>query len=490
MTAYDRFFLSILKLFFYAIKYFFVISWHGIRTVFTNRKKIIVLVAGTGSLLGLDYLLIVLHISNGLLNGWWKTYLFVYIFLLNGGLWDRIKNYVMNVKYEKLFESIHFVSTDNFFPRYIETTISENMKIITFYCNIPLSVWLKKQDLLESAFNDRFHEIKDRPNDNRMIDIYILTKELASMIPWNDSFISNGDVLNIGEGYLGTVGMNLIRQPHAFIAGETGSGKSIILQCMIYQALVKNYEVKLIDFKRGVSFSCFSGLIDIVIELEQANILFAELIKEVNNRLDLFVAENVQDIKSYNQKMRKTSGKGLKRIMVVVDELAELVDCGGGVDKEEKAIIQAINKNLRTLARIARASGVHLLLGVQRPDSSIIDGQIKSNIPFRVCGRFADPQPSIIVLGDKRAVELPNIPGRFIADGQEIQSYYFKAEQVSNLSPYIINSKNSYIFETEQVEIPKMLKQRTGHKEDDVKNKKYIPNTKKNLDLDFKDLDL
>lgn len=149
--------------------------------------------------------------------------------------------------------------------------------------------------------------------------------------------------------------------------------------------------------------------------------------------------------------------------------------------KEEKAIIQTINKNLRTLARIARASGVHLLLGVQRPDSSIIDGQIKSNIPFRICGRFVDPQPSIIVLGDKRAVELPNISGRFIAANQEIQAYYFKAEQVNNRRPYIINSKNSYIFETEQAEIPEMLKQRTGHKVDDVKNKKHTPNTKKIL---------
>lgn len=489
MTDYDRFFLGILKLFFHVIKYFFVISWYGIRTVFTNRKKIIVLATGTGVLLGVNYLLTILYISNGLFNGWWKIYLFVYVFLLNGGLWDRIKNYVMNVKYEKLFESIHFVSTDNFYPRYIETTITENMKIITFYCNIPLSVWVKKQDLLESAFNARFHEIKDRPNDNRMIDIYILIKELSSMIPWNDDFISDGDVLNIGEGYFGTVGMNLIRQPHAFIAGETGSGKSIILQCMIYQALVKNYEVKLIDFKRGVSFSCFSGLIDIVIELEQANTLFAELIKEVNNRLDLFVDENVQDIKSYNQKMEKIGGKDLKRIIVVVDELAELVDCGGA-DKEEKAIIQAINKNLRTLARIARASGVHLLLGVQRPDSSIIDGQIKSNIPFRVCGRFADPQPSIIVLGDKRAVELPNIPGRFIADNQELQAYYFKEEQVKNLRSYYIHTEYSHSDSTKQDTSPKENRTEKPNNTTDMKTNESTTSNNKELNFDFSDMDL
>lgn len=80
MTDYDRFFLGILKLFFHVIKYFFVISWYGIRTVFTNRKKIIVLATGTGVLLGVNYLLTILYISNGLFNGWWKIYLFVYVF--------------------------------------------------------------------------------------------------------------------------------------------------------------------------------------------------------------------------------------------------------------------------------------------------------------------------------------------------------------------------------------------------------------------------
>lgn len=110
------------------------------------------------------------------------------------------------------------------------------------------------------------------------------------------------------------------------------------MQCMIYQALKKNYKVALIDFKRGVSFSGFSSFVDMVIELEQAEKLLSELIQEVNRRLDLFVAECVQDIKDYNKKMVQTKGKRLQRIIVVVDELAELVDVGGA-DKEEKSLI-------------------------------------------------------------------------------------------------------------------------------------------------------
>lgn len=488
MTNYDRLCLNILKVIYNAIKYFLMIAWHGIKNVFTSRKKIVVLIAGTGGLWGLNYILTTLHIAD-VLNGWWLIFLFIYVFGVNGGIGDRVKKYIIGRSYQKIFESINFVSTDALYPGYAKTTFTENMKIITFYSTIPLSVWLKKQDLLESAFNERFYEIKDRPKNNRVIEIYVLTKELANMIPWYDSFMSNGDVLNIGEGYFGTVGMNLPKQPHAFIAGETGSGKSIILQCMIYQALVKKYHVKLVDFKRGVSFSSFSGLIDMVIELEEANRLFSELIEEVNNRLDLFVAESVQDIKSYNQKMMHTGGKCLRRIIVVVDELAELVDYGGA-DKEKKSIIQTINKNLRTLARIARASGVHLLLGVQRPDSSIIDGQIKSNIPYRVCGRFADPQPSIIVLGDNRAVQLPKIAGRFIADGQEIQAYYFKAEQVNHLRSYCIYSKNSRSASTKQDTSPKKNKTENYNNVIDMENSESTTNNRKELNFDFTDMDL
>jgi S-DNA-T family DNA segregation ATPase FtsK/SpoIIIE len=177
----------------------------------------------------------------------------------------------------------------------------------------------------------------------------------------------------------------------------------------------------------------------------------------------------------------------LKRVIVVVDELAELLDAGG-VGKEEKAIIQAINKNLRTLARISRAAGVHLILGVQRPDASIINGQIKSNISFRICGRFSDPQPSIIVLGNSKATELPAIAGRFIADNQEIQAYYFTSEQMTDLQPRRAEPK--------QTRPPKPKAEQPPPVTEEKKNRpaavsvKTLVNSEKSLDLDFSEMDL
>lgn len=423
-----------------AIKTVCVTLWHGLKTVFTSPRKITILVIGTGLLYGVKCFLPILstipnRVAWLICSESWTIYPFIFVFA-NAGISRKIRQAWLQRKYEKIFLRIKFVSPDNFYPGYMGIRETGNMKVITFYSTIPLSTWVHKQDLLESAFNTRFYEITARPQNNRLIDIFILTKELPSVIPWSDAYILGGDTLFIGEGYHGRVGMNLEKQPHAFIAGETGSGKSIILQCMIYQALKKGYQVSLIDFKRGVSFSGFSWLVDIVVELEQANKLLSCLIQEVNKRLDLFVAEGVQDIKGYNQKMKKTGNKPLQRHIIVVDELAELVDTGGA-NKEEKAMIQAVNRNLRTLARIARAPGVHLLLGIQRPDGKIIDGQIKSNIPFRVCGHYADSPSSIIVLGNSKATRLPNVPGRFIVDNQEIQAYYFKLvpEQLASLCP-------------------------------------------------------
>lgn len=84
------------------------ILWEGIKTVFTSRKKTVVLFCGVGVLLGLHLLTTNLHIAFSLSAEWWKTYLFAYVFLLNGGIVRRIKHYLLKKKYKKIFESIKY----------------------------------------------------------------------------------------------------------------------------------------------------------------------------------------------------------------------------------------------------------------------------------------------------------------------------------------------------------------------------------------------
>ena len=97
----------------------------------------------------------------------------------------------------------------------------------------------------------------------------------------------------------------------------------------------------------------------------------------------------------------------------------------------DKELSHVLNDSLETLTRLSRSAGVHLIMGIQRPDSTVISGQIKNNVSYRVCGRFVDKEPSRIMLGSDIASTLPNIKGRFIVkdnDFYEVQCFYFSDE--------------------------------------------------------------
>jgi S-DNA-T family DNA segregation ATPase FtsK/SpoIIIE len=104
-----------------------------------------------------------------------------------------------------------------------------------------------------------------------------------------------------------------------------------------------------------------------------------------------------------------------------------------GVAKYDRTIYEKREAAWSTLARLSRATGINLFLGVQRPDANVLTGQIKNNVPVRICGRFADKPASEIVLGNSAACDLPEIKGRFIYKmGNEtfdFQSFYFDDEQ-------------------------------------------------------------
>lgn len=407
------------------VKSVFWALWGGIKNTFTDWRRVLVFVGGT-ALAGLGrFLYTKAGASHGAVLDFLALYAVVVFpvacLLINGGLLRDIALFFPRRKYRRLFNQIKFYSKDDFVPSYSGKTKTENMDILRFYSTIPTEKWQRSQGLLEAAFNRNFHEIRQASYNNRITEICILKTKLPKAIEWQDKYMAAGDVLAIGVGYYGTVGMDLNRQPHAFVAGETGSGKSVILQNMMHQAIEKGHFVSLIDFKRGVSFAGFRDRVDIVMELPAADRLLAEAVQEVKERLNYFAAIGVQDIWEHN----KAAAEPFPRWLIFIDELAELMD-SRGADKDEKALITSTGKNLRTLARLARAAGVHLILGIQRPDAEIISGQIKSNVPFRICGRFADPQPSIIVLGNDKAAHLPNIPGRFIINDEEVQAFYYR----------------------------------------------------------------
>lgn len=348
---------------------------------------------------------------------------------LVSGMIINAQEYVEKEKsdfYDDMFREIGLKTSDDTVIKFMYEEAEEYAKVYAFYTVVPISSWLSKKDKLGMCLNTPILDIVQDRKNNRIVYVVTKVKELPTQIAWNDSYLENADMFALGIGYYGKVAISLAVYPHWFIAGETGSGKSNLLKCLIYQAIQKRYEVVLIDFKRGVSFSSFSKTVKMYYEYDETMILLQEMVAETKHRLDFYRESGVDSLKEYNQKNKNTP---MQRKIIFIDELAELLKV------RDKEISNTLYDALETLTRISRSAGIHLIMGVQRADSSVINGQIKSNVPLRICGHFADREPSRIMLSNDSASFLPDIKGRFIVKGstqQEIQTFYYNNMPISS----------------------------------------------------------
>lgn len=179
------------------------------------------------------------------------------------------------------------------------------------------------------------------------------------------------------------------KTPHMLVAGATGSGKSVCINCIIASILMtkKPDEVKLIlvDPKK-VELSMYNGiphlLCPVVTDPKKAAAALQKVVSEMEYRYNLFEERKVKNIDSYNEwvekenKRRSDSDKLAKLpfYVVIVDELADLMMVAS------KEVEDAIMR----ITQMARAAGIHLIIATQRPSTDVITGVIKANIPTRV----------------------------------------------------------------------------------------------------------
>ena len=152
------------------------------------------------------------------------------------------------------------------------------------------------------------------------------------------------------------------------------------------------------------------------------------LIAEMERRKLLLAGAGCENIDEYNAH----ADEPLQRIIFACDEVAELLDKTGR-DKDGKALVDALVSALSKIARLGRAFGIHLFLATQRPDAGVLIGQIKNNIPFRICG-VADSTLSMIILDCPDAASLipKNAHGRFLLhDGTVFQAYWCSKDDMN-----------------------------------------------------------
>jgi S-DNA-T family DNA segregation ATPase FtsK/SpoIIIE len=185
---------------------------------------------------------------------------------------------------------------------------------------------------------------------------------------------------------------DLSKMPHLLVAGATGAGKSVCLNCIIASLLVTatpdQLELLMIDPKR-VELTVYNGIPhlrnEVITDPSMAAGALNKITNEMDTRYERFAKAGVRKIEEYNAKF---PDEKLPYIVVIIDELADLMLIAPA--KVEMLVMR--------LAQLARATGIHLVVATQRPSVDVITGLIKANIPSRIAFAVSSQVDSRVIL--------------------------------------------------------------------------------------------
>ncbi|MDE2563390.1 MAG: DNA translocase FtsK 4TM domain-containing protein [Sphingomonadales bacterium] len=225
---------------------------------------------------------------------------------------------------------------------------------------------------------------------------------------------------------------DLAAMPHLLVAGTTGSGKSVGLNCillsLLYRLTPKECRLILVDPKvlELKSYDDIPHLLSpVVTEPAKAVRALKWAVEEMERRYRMMSSVGVRNIAGFNDKVRAAASKGkplgrrvqtgfdpetgeemfeeeqldyevLPQIVVIVDELADLMVTVG---KEIEVLIQRLSQK-------SRAAGIHLIMATQRPSVDVITGVIKANLPTRISFAVTSRIDSRTILGEQGAEQL------------------------------------------------------------------------------------
>ena len=259
------------------------------------------------------------------------------------------------------------------------------------------------------------------------------TVYLKSLVETN-AFLNHKSKLAfcLGEDISGEpVIADIAKMPHMLIAGTTGSGKSVCVNCLIvsllYRCSPNDVRLIMIDPK-VVELQMYNGiphlLIPVVTEPKKAAAALSWAVQEMENRYKQFALCNIRDINAYNLYAKEHDLPTLPRIVIIIDELADLM----------MVVRDSIEEAINRIAQKARAAGMHLIVATQRPSVDVITGLIKANIPSRIAFAVSSQVDSKTILdyggaekllgrGDMLYYPVGNmkatrVQGGFVSDGE------------------------------------------------------------------------
>lgn len=174
---------------------------------------------------------------------------------------------------------------------------------------------------------------------------------------------------------------DLAKMPHLLIAGTTGAGKSVcvngIIMSYLYHTPPSELEIVMVDPK-VVEMEMYNGIPylmgPVITDPKKAAQALNQSVTEMLNRYKLFAHAGVKDIDRYNLYCKENGLKLMKKRVIIVDELADLM----------MASAHEVEDSICRIAQLGRASGIHLIIATQSPRVDVITGLIKANIPSRI----------------------------------------------------------------------------------------------------------
>jgi len=196
---------------------------------------------------------------------------------------------------------------------------------------------------------------------------------------------------------------DLTRMPHLLIAGTTGSGKSVCIAAITVSLVMNNtpgelrlamLDPKMVELVRFNGLPHLMGRVETKTERMLGVLHWA--LAEMDHRYRLLEESRARDLDNYNRKMARHKLATLPRIVIVIDELADLMMTAP--DQTEHSLVR--------LAQLARATGIHLVVATQRPSTDVVTGLIKANFPARISFSVASSIDSRVILDTNGAETL------------------------------------------------------------------------------------
>ena len=242
---------------------------------------------------------------------------------------------------------------------------------------------------------------------------------------------------------------DIAKMPHLLIAGATGMGKSVcinsIITSILYKATPDEVKLILIDPKK-VEFNIYNGIphlqIPVVSEPKKAAGALHWAVTEMERRYELIEEVGARKIEPYNEIARERGMEVLPYTVIIIDELADLM----------MTAPDAVEDSICRLAQKARAAGMHIIIGTQRPSVDVITGLIKANIPSRIAFTVASQVDSRTII---------DIAGAEKLIGRGDMLYY----PVGLSKP--MRAQGAFVSEDEVEKITGFVKQNVGETEYD-----------------------